>query len=128
MKFSEIKKSTILDIQKYVIADYIYDVNKNVTATLIISDDNLYYYDFQRECSVSPGKISYLKPLSRYISEGKLSVKNALEICKMYFEKFNQENIGKPKRWEPKVSIEETIPYLKLTNNLKSKDDFELNI
>jgi len=44
-------------------------------------------------------------------------------MSKKHFDTFNKENIGKRKRWEPKVLIEETIPYLKVTNSLDISDE-----
>ena len=118
----KIKKKTMLDVKKFYIANY-YSLNKQEKITTLLIACGNGYYDFQLQEGVNPDRIDYKTPLSKYLnlSEGELSVSDALEISKKYFAQFNKENIGKPKWWEPKVMIADTIPYLKVTNSFVDK-------
>lgn len=140
-KFNKLKKSSVVDIKDLYIAnysfiegyivklkyekgiiDFIIDTSCarriNVTS-LLIDSNNDGFYDIILRRNVWLPSIDYHEPLSKYtgIKDGKMTISSAKEIASHYFGKFNKENEGKPKRWEPKESIEDAIPYMKLKNS-----------
>ena len=145
-KFSKMKKSSLVDVKDFYIANYSFidgdlvftkydkgvinfttDVSSakkiNVTSLLINGNHGDFYDIFLRR-GVSSSSINYREPLSKYtgFKEGQIKVCTAKEVALLYFGKFNKENEGRPKWWEPKVSIEEAIPYLELKNSLIESD------
>lgn len=122
-----IKKSTFLNIKDFYLGTY-WHGGKEIT-TLLIHINNYGFKDFDNDRGVNIGNIGYLEPLSKYVNfdEECISVKTAKEISVKYFSKFNRDNVGKPKRWEPKVSIADAIPYLQITNSFV-EDDIDLGI
>ena len=132
-KLLQMKKSTMIDIKDFYLGTYYYGI-ETITA-LLIDRGHYDFLDFDNDRAFSIGNVGYLEPLSKYIgvSEGQISIKTAIEMAKNYFAVFNKENIGKPKRWEPKVLLKDAVPYLKVTNSLvddssNSEDDLELGI
>lgn len=145
-KFSKMKKSSLVDVKDFFIANYSFidgnlvftkydkgvidfttDVSSakkiNVTS-LLINGNHGDFYDIFLCRGVGSNSINYRESLSKYtgIKEGQIKVCTAKELASLYFGKFNKENEGKPKWWESKVSIEEAIPYLELSNSFVEFD------